>query len=80
MVNQKGRIKDKLLMPVSIMSTAVLIIVSGVFWLTQVYSLGHANAKDIVEIKQNLKEYHKDVLVELKDINKRLSLMEGKLK
>lgn len=79
MADKASRITEKTLVPLSIIGACAVILIGGVFWFSQVYSLSHANAQSISESKKDSKDYHKEVLKELKDINTRLSRIEGKL-
>ncbi len=51
----------------------LVIVVGAVFWLTEIYNTGRANAEAIVSIKDERKEY----LDTVKSIDKRLSWVEG---
>lgn len=71
---------------ISVLSKETLVpislVISGigfVVWLTTMFMQGNANAHDIREIKAKSAQNNDKVFDELKEINRRLSNIEGKL-
>lgn len=68
-------ITSKTMVPISL----VVSLLGGGGWLTKVHSTVEKNAVAISEIKQELKEKEEDKTRLLREINTRLSRIEGKL-
>jgi len=58
---------------------AVAGIISFCAWLTYISYTANANAKSIVELKKELKHKDTEIVKELREMNTRLSHIEGKL-
>lgn len=65
------RLTERTLIPLSLIVT----LAPAVYWLTTIYSTGAANAAAIMDVKEQRKE---DSRI-LRQINERLSRIEGKL-
>jgi len=81
-MDRKSTITERTLIPISL----VLAIGGGIIWLTTLYNSSIANAAELRKIKnemlidrQMIMEKNDAVLNTLKEINTRLSRIEGKL-
>ncbi len=68
-------ITENTLVPISL----VIAIGGGIFWLTEIYFNGQANANSITDIKQNQEKFIEDVSKDVAQIKKSLNRIEGKL-
>lgn len=80
---QVTKISESTVLPVSL----VIVLAGFIYWISGIYSMGQANAASIVEINESRQNSRKEYLdtvksldTTLKDMNTRLSHIEGAMK
>lgn len=80
------RITQETLLPMGLVITAIIVLVGGILWLTEIRSLAAQNSREIMKIEKTLDQLNNEHLIlkqrlfdRINSQDKRLARIEGKL-